>query len=154
MAVPEGVVLEPLAPAPRASAALAGTTTQAIGAFCLDYAKLPPTPGMLYRIAGQSVQSQFKSYRNIIGAARQMAAKGLLHPDSDPRQYVDGIKQWALWTRLERWNTSQFENAFVERTRKNLQELKQPWNKDLEATIRKLAPGRWRDIQAVLSAAR
>ncbi len=43
--------------------------------------------------------------------------------------------------------------AFVERTRKNLEELKQPWTRQTEGVVRRAATGRWRDIQMVLAAA-
>ena len=97
-------------------------------------------------VADPATQARFRGYRDIIVAARQMGARGLLHPDTDASQYLDAVKQWSLWTRIERWNAPQFERAFVERTRKNLEELKQPWTRQTEGVVGRAERGVFPDI--------
>jgi hypothetical protein len=42
----------------------------------------------------------------------------------------------------------------VERTKKNVVDLKKPWSKALEQAVRSAIPNRWRDITMVLDEAR
>ena len=151
---PDGLVLEPLgvaAPLPRESAA--GTTVRNLPGFCAEFSKDPPPPGTMYRVADSRLQQRFKEMRQLLRTTDDLAAASRLHPDSDPREYYDFVKQWAVWTRAERWSARQFGERFIERTKKNLAEMKEPWTSALEREVRALVPGRWGDIQAVIGAA-
>jgi hypothetical protein len=66
---------------------------------------------------------------------------------------LTATKQWALWTKLEKWDAKKFGDMFLERTKKNLTELKVPVTRELENQIKGLVPGRWRDVQQVLTQA-
>jgi hypothetical protein len=149
---PDGLVLQPLKQAAAAAirtpqAALSG---QSVMGYCLEFAKLPPPAGMLYRVADQAVQQQFAPMTRVIQAGRKLAAEGRLNPDGDDAVgYVDAIKQWAVWSRLEKWDAAAFEQHFVERTRKNFANARRPWSSDLERRVRQLAQNRWQDIQKV-----
>jgi hypothetical protein len=160
ISMPEGLVLQPIkqpnsaASAPPAAAQPAGASrATAIGAFCLEFAKLPPSAGMLYQVAPQALQQKFKSLQSVLQAATRLQQMGGLHPDSNPKTYADSIKQYALWTRIGHWDAKTFEDSFVELTKKNVAALKQNWTQAMETTIRGAAPGRWRDVQAVLQQA-
>jgi hypothetical protein len=158
--MPAGVVLEPVKPGgdvpkpvAQRHAGAGGLVTQPIGALCLDFAKLPPAAGMLYRIAPQAVQEKLKPLRSILQAGHSLAENGRLHPDSDPKEYATFIRQFALWTKIENWDAQKFTEMFVERSKKNAQVMNVPWSKGMEDALRSLAPGRWQDITAVLNEA-
>jgi len=148
---PDGLVLEALRdPAKAAAQRLQSEIrSQPVSGYCLEFGKLPPAAGTLYRIGEPASQRQFGPLVHILQASRKLAAEGRLHPDSDAAGYGDAIKQWALWSRLETWSAGDFERHFVERTRKNVEASRQPWSKALEDRVRRLAPNRWRDINSV-----
>jgi hypothetical protein len=156
IAMPEGVVLAPLRTVPAKSAAVktvGNMLTKQLTAYCLDFAKLPPEPGMLYRIAPQALQEKFKPIRSVLQAGRELAAGGRLHPDSDPQEYANDIRQYALWSKLENWGEPKFSEMFLEHTKKNAQAMKVKWTKQMEQAVLGLAPGRWRDVAMVLEEA-
>jgi hypothetical protein len=155
LGAPEGLVLQPLKQAAQSAVQKLDErlTTQSLNSYCLDFAKLPPAAGTLYRVADQALQQHFAPIRNILRAGPALAAEGRLHPDSDPAAYLDATKQWAVWSRLEKWSASDFEHHFVERTRLNVVAARQPWTRDVEARVRQLVPNRWRDIVSVLERA-
>jgi hypothetical protein len=138
---------------PAAAKAKGGVQTASIRGFCLDFEKPPPPPGTIYRIADASLAQRFHALSRVVQAGDRLARSGGLHPDSDPRAYADSIKQWALWARLAGWSAPEFANAFVGRTRKNVEEMKRAWTPEMESAVRAAAPGRWSDIDRVLGAA-
>src|SRR6185295_16636657 len=109
---------------------------------------------MPFRVADADVRAQFRPASQVLRAAEILAKSDQLHPDSNPRLYIESIKQYALWTRLERWDQKAFSDAWVETTHKQMSAQKRPWTAQMESTLRTAAPGRWRDIQSVLSLAR
>jgi len=107
------------------------------------------------RIGSQpAIQQRLRPLRNVLKAGRELADAGRLHPDSEPKGYADSITQWAIWSQLEGWDEPAFGREFVERTKKNVTELKKPWSKALEQAVRSAIPNRWRDITMVLDEAR
>jgi hypothetical protein len=154
-----GVVLEAVRrdrkdkPVAERHAGAAGLLTQQASALCLDFLKLPPEAGTLYRIAPQAVQEKFKPLRSILQAGHNLAEKGQLHPDSDAKDYATFIRQFALWTKIENWDAKKFTDTFLERSRKNAELMNVKWSKGMEDALRSLAPGRWQDITAVLNEA-
>lgn len=103
-------------------------------------------------------QRDFASIRNIddFYAQRLMICYEFVHyvaPDSSPEGYVNFVKQYAVWTRLERWNRDQFAENVIARSKKNAAAVRQPWSNAVEQQVRALLPGRWADIQSVLQAA-
>ena len=149
---PDGLVLQPLKQlAKTASQKLAGDLqSQALSGYCLDFAKLPPSAGTLFKVADQAIQQQYAPMKNILQAARKLTEAGRLHPDSDPTAYGDAIRQWAIWSRVEKWDAKGFEQHFVERTRRNIEtSTNQKWTKAIEQKVRELVPNRWNDITAV-----
>ncbi len=156
VALPEGIVLEPTKPGsakPAAARGSSGVITQQLGAFCLQFLKLPPAAGMIYRVADQALQEKYKPLRAVLEAGRKLGASGRLHPDSNPKAYIDSIRQYALWAKQENWDMQKFGEMFVGRTKKNAQALKVKWTKEMENALWSAVPGRWRDITAVLAEA-
>ncbi len=156
------VVFEPLAKdgealVRREMQSLAGDLKKAVTlkveGYCVDYLLEPPREGTMFRIAPPDVQRRFEPARYVVPAARKLAGANRLHPDSDRSSYVESIKQYAVWTRLEHWDQAKFGEAFVDRTRKNLLAQRRSWTKDVEKIVRDAIPGRWRDVTAVLEAA-
>ncbi len=148
---PDGLVLQPLKQAVKVGAGkveeeLGG---QAVTGYCLDFAKVVPAAGTMYRLADQAMQEQFAPLARVLKAGRQLADAGMLHPDSDAAAYASSIKQWAVWSKVEHWDRADFEKHFVERTRKNAENVKQPWSGDLERIVRGAVANRWQDINAV-----
>lgn len=153
--VPEGTVLEPVklgTAQPVAARPGNGThlLTKHLNAFCLEFAKLPPQDGMQYRLAPQALQDKYKPVRSVLQAGRELAASGKLHPDSDPAEYADAIRQYALWSQLENWGQQEFTQKFLEHTKKNAAAQQVKWTQQMEQAILGLAPGRWRDVSMVL----
>jgi hypothetical protein len=156
VAMPEGVVLEPVKPGstkPPAASGMSGLLTQQVGGFCVQFLKLPPELGMVYKIAGPELQQKFGPMRLVLQAGRALAEKGKLHPDSDPSAYADSIRQYAVWAQQESWDEKKFGDNFVGRTRKNAEVKKIKWSQQIEAALRGAVPGRWRDITQVLNLA-
>ncbi len=156
VALSPGLVLVPAGKGrmePVAAKAKGGIHTVSVRGFCLDFAKPPPAPGTIYRVAAGSVAQRFRPLTRVVQAADRLARTGGLHPDSEPGAYADSIKQWALWSRLSGWGADRFTDAFVGRTRKNVEEMKRQWTPAMESAVRAAAPGRWRDVDHVLGAA-
>jgi hypothetical protein len=157
MELPEGVVLEPVKPGSAKPVAEMekgnNVLTKALVAYCVDYAKLAPEAGMLFRIAPQAVQDRYGSIRFVLQAGRELAAAGKFHPDSKPEAYMDSIRQYALWAKIENWDQEKFGEVFLEKTRENSTAAKVKWTKELERYVAGLVPGRWRDISMVLDEA-
>ena len=156
MSMPEGMVLEPEKPGsskPPAANGMSNLLTQQIGGFCMQFLKLPPAVGMIYKIAGPAMQQKFEPMRLILQAGRALAEKGKLHPDSEPQAYADSVRQYAVWANQEGWDEKKFGDNFVDRTHKNAEAKKIKWTPQIENALRAAVPGRWRDITQVLSVA-
>jgi hypothetical protein len=131
------------------------TTTVTIDAYCLEYAKAPPTAGTIFRLAPAAVQDRFGWTRQIFDATRKLAdAKQLVADVGELKDYVDAIRQWALWTREEKYDERGFGEAFVDHARKNVEAGGTRWTREIETAFRGLVPGRWRAVQLVLRTAR
>jgi hypothetical protein len=149
---PDGLVVQAIrAGKPMTSISPSKLQKQPVLGFCLDFARQPPPPGTVYQVASRELQKQFRPLRALVRAAQRLADAGGLHPDGDPRKYLDFVKQWSLWTKRESWDLAKFEMHFVDRTKKNLLQLGKKWTPDVEKLVRAAVPGRWRDVQAVLS---
>jgi len=149
----DGLVLEATtrtAPAPRAASTMDVSSLQA---FCAEFEKPPPAPGTVYRVASAQHQERLKPMRQLLRAADQLAAAGKLHPDSNPQGYLNFVKQYSVWVRLEGWNQAEFLDSLIAKTKETVAATGRPWSSDAEAQLRKAAPGRWADIQAVIEAA-
>jgi hypothetical protein len=152
----EGLVLEPLAPSTRDPTAgtVSPQMTQSLTAYCLERTKQPPDPKQLYRIAAPAIQARYAPLRGVLAAGSTLASLGVLHPDSEPRAYADFVRQQALWASLEGWGEKEFTQTFIEHTRKTAEHMNVKWTQDMEQSLRAAAPGRWRDVSAVLDQAR
>lgn len=153
---PDGLVLQPLKEELKN---LAGTAAQSVArkyplaGYCLEFAKLPPKPGTLFRIADQALQDRFKPVGRILRVTRELAESGGLHPDTEVGAYLTSIKQFAVWTKLEGWTEQQFARSFVQKTKETIEAMRRPWTREIEETVKNAIPGRWRDIVAVLKEA-
>lgn len=127
--------------------------TLRLNGYCLEFLKAPPAAGTVFRIAPGAVQQQFAPVRDVLNAARRLHKDGLLNPDSDPVNYFNSIRQWAIWSREQRLDEHGFRSRFIEHTRKNVVEAGRPWTPQVEALIEKAVPNRWNDISKVLRAA-
>jgi hypothetical protein len=156
IALPEGMVLEPLKVGTRNPVSTANgknILSQQLTAYCLDMAKLPPEPGQLYRLAPRAVQQKYIPIKAILEVGRKLAAQGRFHPDSEANAYADFVRQHALWAELEHWTEQKFTEVFLERTKKNAEHLNVKWTNEMTEALRAAAPGRWRDIAMVLDEA-
>lgn len=147
---PQGLVLEATTVMVPATGGVAARDTSQLNGFCAEFQKDPPPPGTVYRVANAAQQARLKPLRKLLDAADQLSAAGRLHPDTNPATYVNFVKQYAMWTRLEGWNADAFARNFVARTKKNVEAAKQPWTAQVEAEVKKRVPSRWADIQSVL----
>jgi hypothetical protein len=156
VAVREGLVVEAVQAQPGQPPA-PGTSLvrEGLNAYCLDFTKPPPPAGVTYRMADTATQQKFRPMRNVLRAARRLQQAGKLTPDalSDATAYLDATKQWSLWSKLQGWGEKQFADAFLDRTKKNLEQLKVSVTKDIENQIKGLIPGRWKSVQLVLAEA-
>jgi hypothetical protein len=154
---PDGLIVEPLerdSAKPVSAAPGKKLVSHKLNAYCVDYAKDPPEPDAIYRVAAPDIQEQYKPIRMVMRAGRELAAAGKFHPDTDALAYNISIRQYALWTKLENWNEEKFGEVFLEKTRKIAADSKVEWNKEMDQALRALIPGRWRDISMVLEQAR
>lgn len=156
VAMPEGIALEPLkkkSPRPPGTPAK-NLHVEKLGAFCLQYLKLPPAPGTLYKIGSQALQQKYAPVRNVLQAARQLQTASKLHPDSSPAGYFNSIKQYALWTTLEKWDQKKFGEVLLDKTKQSAAAAKANWTPQMENALTAAIPGRWRDITAIVEQAR
>lgn len=156
----EGVVVEPIkrSELDNARKALAQMAPQLKNAaavkvegYCLNYALQPPETGTIFRVAAPDVQSKYAATRRLLPAASFLERAGQLTPDSNPKIYVESIKQYSLWALLENWDERAFTQAWVDTTRKQFAAAKRAWTADLDKALRSAAPRRWTDIQRILS---
>ena len=91
--------------------------------------------------------------RSILSSSRRLNEQGALQPDSDPTAYYHSIRQWAIWVDERSLDRSQYEETFVQHTKKNFEAAGQEWSDDIEELVRDLAPNRWADIERILNAA-
>ena len=155
--LPDGVVLEPAAikdPEAKAAGQAGKLLTQEITAFCLEFAKLPPEAGMLYKIANPEKQRQYRAAHYALEAGYEMGANGEFNPDMDAKAYIDFTRQNAAWAIQGNWDEQQFTQHWIERTQKNAQAMHIAWSKQMEDALRAAAPNRWRDIDKVVKKAR
>jgi hypothetical protein len=124
-----------------------------LDAYCLEFLRLPHEAGTIFRIAQSQIQQQFQQSRAILKASRELYNAGKLHPDVAPEEYFHSIRQWALWTDEQGFDSKSFADAFIKHTRKNLEAAGGKWNKQYEKVLRGATGGRWSDIQAILEAA-
>jgi hypothetical protein len=154
---PEGLILEPLesgGPAPADPGPGGKVLTYEVTAFCVDYQKVPPAENQFYRVAPPEVQAQYRRVAPVIRKGRELAAAGRFHPDSAEPAYDLSIEQYAGWAEYGDWNEAKFTEVFVEKTRENAEVANVKWTKPMEETVRKLAHGRWLDVQLVRESAR
>ena len=119
-------------------------------AYCLELRREPPDAGMVFRVADGRIQEQYEPMRRILRAGRRLEETRQLTPDSNPTAYFDSIRQWALWTREQKFNLNTFTENWVAYTRKNVLAAGQPWTKDAEQVVRRAAPHRWDDISTII----
>jgi hypothetical protein len=148
---PDGLVLQAVRQAAsRPAARDARAVTAAVTGFCLDYHKPPPPAGAVYQVAPQALQERFRSLNSVLQAGRALSRAGLLHPDSDPRDYATFVQQWALWTRIEGWDFETFTNELLDRTRRNAENAGARWTDQMRDAVRGAARNRFNDILSVL----
>jgi hypothetical protein len=156
----DGVVVEPIkreagGEAQRAleriTPRLKNAQTATAEGYCLMYASNPPPAGMLFRVAPPAVQAQFAAAREVLRAAAMLEDSRAFTPDSDPKAYVESIKQYAVWTRLERWDVRKFADTWIDTTKKRVAAMRGQWTGQMESALRSRVPGRWRDIQTILA---
>ena len=138
--------------AATAFAARGAEPATAIG-YCLEFMRKPPSAGMLFRIAPESVQKRFEPLRKIAHAARTLADAGQLTPDSDPKAFAHSIAQWAVWSGEQKFTQDLFTKAFVDHTRQAVMAAGRPWQREYAQAVEKLAPGRWQQIQRIFRSA-
>ena len=127
--------------------------TQTLNAYCLEFFKAPPSPDSMFQIASGALQEQFAPLKHVMSASKQLQDLGLLNPDSDPLGYFHSIRQWSVWTKEEDFDESAFTDAFVDHTRKQVEDAGQAWSAQFDSSLRNAAPNRWNDIQRVLNEA-
>ena len=157
-ALGSGFLLEPVAKVRRQDVEreLARTKGRrhsiAINAYCMEFTKAPPGLDMIYRIMPGDRAKTFQAVAPIILASKMLLQQKLLHPDSDPEEYFHSIRQWAFWTEEQGWKTQEaFANAFLGHARKNYESAGRAWTPQVEGALKRVIPGRWRDIESVLA---
>lgn len=148
----DGLVLEAVSDRAPSSTPDAQTIVTGLEGFSAEFSKDPPPAGTMYRVAPARQQERLKPIRYVLRAADGLGSTRRLRSDRDP-EYLNFVKQWSIWTRLERWDLREFGETFTNLTRKNLESAKQPWTRDIEQRVRALVPGRWGDVQTVLTTA-
>lgn len=151
---PGAVVLEPVRPPHVTPEAALEGPVDAADAYCLEMNREPPPAGAVFRVAAREIQERYRDARGVLDAARRLRDAGLLNPDSDPAEYFQSIRQWALWSLEEELDPPAFLRAFVEETRKNVIEGGGEWTESIESAVRDLVPNRWRDVTRILEEAR
>jgi len=154
IALPLGTVLEPTGQRlTNQAVADAAGAKQPVNFYCYQFHNQPPSPGSLYRIADPSEQASNEPLRYVLAAVDWLNAEGKLHPDIEVPQYLDAIRQYAVWSKQENWDQKAFTENWIERTKTNAKNLNVKWNKQMEKALNQAAPGRWSDISQALDLA-
>ncbi|HRP07647.1 MAG TPA: hypothetical protein PLL69_04085 [Gemmatimonadales bacterium] len=157
--LPATVVLEPVVMSPSIQARVtgllqrylaAGGTGTAIDFYCLEFLRRPPPAGTLLRIAEGPVAAPFAGRGGILGAVSRLQQAGRLSSTLDPAEYLHGVRQWAIWTVEERFDLRRFTDAYLEISRRNLEETGAEWTSDAEREARGLVPGLWNHVRSAL----
>jgi hypothetical protein len=130
-----------------------GRAATRLDAYCLEFLRQPPAKGMMFQVAGNSLQQKFAPVRRILEASRLVRAAGGLTPDSEPEGYFHSIRQWAIWTREQGFNQRTYGDAFAGHTRKNFEQAGGKWTDAVEKVVRNVVPNRWNDISKILQRA-
>ena len=138
------------AAAPRGSGV--HVTRIPLRAYCLEPAKLPAPRDSMFVVGSRATQARYASARQVRLIADLAARRGFLRPQGDPAVYARFVTQYAVWTRLERWNEARFTDEFIRRARQEFAVSRTPWTDESERTLRALAPARWRDVAIVVNA--
>jgi len=125
----------------------------ALNGYCVDAKKEAAPAGRLYIVASAAAREQYAPMRLRRRVADFAASRGFLRPQGDPAAYGRSITQYAIWTKLEHWNETQFTDEFVRRSKDTITSEHKPWTTDTEKTLRALAPHRWKEIDAVIQTA-
>jgi hypothetical protein len=121
--------------------------------YCLQFGAAAPPEGIVYRIAPQAKQQAFQPAARALAAARRLHDAGSLSPDTSPESYFHSIRQWSVWTLEQGFDRDGFLAAFLEHTRKNVEDAGQEWSDEFADAVRRSAEGRWSDITKVLGEA-
>jgi hypothetical protein len=127
-----------------------GPATATADAYCLESGLELPTEGTVFRIAAPEIQRAYQGARDVLDASRRVLEAGGLHPDSDPGEYFQSIRQWAVWALEDGLDENAFGEAFLEKTKQNFQQGGQPWTDQIQNLVSGLVPNRWRDVAAIL----
>jgi hypothetical protein len=130
------------------------SVTVTIDAYCLNMRKPPPDAGTVMRLVPKPAAAVLTPVQKIASAARVLYDAQQIQPDSDPLQYRHALLQWAIWTQEQQFTEQTFTQAFIDHSRQNIEGAGRRWTPALDAALRKLAPGRWRDIRRVFRLAR
>jgi len=150
----EGIVIEPInGGSPISRTATTQVITEPVEAFCLERVRPVAPQGTQYRVAPPAMQTQHRRLVDILHAANRVMDASGLHPDSDPKTYFNFIRQWSIWSRQENFDEKRFSEEFMNQTKKNVESQGVKWTNQMQDTVRKAAPGRWRDILGVLTEA-
>lgn len=128
-----------------------GPETIALDAYCLERLKVVPSAGLIFRVADPEIQRRHGDALRALSAARRARALDRLTPDSDPSEYFHSIAQWAIWSVEDDLDESRFTEAFLEHTKKNLEEGGIEWSGEIERQVRALIPNRWKDVMGILA---
>src|SRR5690606_18256200 len=115
--------------------------------YCLEFLRRPPGPGVLLRIANGEVALPFANHARVLDAAQRLSDAGRLVTELDPREYLHGVRQWAIWSVEERFDLSRFADAYLTVSRRNLEEAGERWSSGAEREARALVPGLWNDVR-------
>ncbi|HKF51601.1 MAG TPA: hypothetical protein VKB26_04775 [Candidatus Acidoferrales bacterium] len=151
--LPEGTILEPVKLGAAKSVAElkpgANVIRKPLEAYCVDYLKPPPANGMLYRIVSADEQAKYGDLSSVLQAGRELDEENAYTSDSNPEIYKVFIQQYALWAVIQQWNQDQFAEVFRDKTKANAAAARVPWTQQMDQSLTKLVPGRWRDIMLV-----
>lgn len=118
--------------------------------YCLQFAAKAPPQGTVFRLAPAEKQRAFEPASRALAAARRLHEAGRFSPDTDPESYYHAIRQWAVWTLEQGFDRDGFVDAFLDHTRRNVEERGQRWTSEIADIVRRSAEGRWSDVSQVL----
>lgn len=156
----EGIVVEPLVIRDQARIALEQEITQlaarspvttVLNAYCLEFAKQPPSVNQVFRIAEEQMQTRFAAAANILKAGRKLVKDGVFK--DHPIDYIHSVKQWALWVHEGRFSFEQFSERFLAHAEDNFAAAGLPWTDPVAAAVGMSLPGRWGHVHQVLTEA-
>jgi hypothetical protein len=124
-----------------------GEATVHMRSYCVELHKLAPHPKTEYKFGDEEDQTKLGVNLPVLQRALQLWRTGQIDLKG---QAIDSVIQWALWATIEKMSEDEFMKAYMGLVRKNYENQKKKWDKDVETRMQASGEDLWRLVHVVL----